>query len=575
MKQLICTAAITLLCYTLAFAQKADLIWANQISGNDHVNPVAVGVDHEGNILITGTFEGTADFDPGSGVFNLTSSGYWDIFLQKLTPEGKLIWAKKIGDKDSERPEGMEVDKNGNIYLTGTFSGTVDFDPGTGVRNLKAVGANDIFAAKYNALGHLVWAVSMGEDVSDDGISIAVDNEGSVIVTGYFQGTVDFDPGAGSYEMTSWGVDCFILKLSSSGTFVWAKMIGSKGWVEGHTVKTDEKNNIYLAGLFRMETDFNPGAGEYKMTPAVDLAAFLLKLDKNGNFRWAVQPGSTTINLNYGKKRPMAIDTKGNVILSFRFKGTVDFDPGAGQKNLTSNGENDIFIQKLDSLGKLLWVKQMGGTWDDEVMGIVTDEYDNISITGKFYGTVDFDPGESVFNMIAGDDWDNSMFVAKYDPNGNFLSGYSTLKEANTWPYGMGTDIAVTSDGYLVAIGEFSGNYDFNPGKTAVLLSSPEEKYAGYVLKLKSVVSSGSMDVSLKKVSVFPNPFTEKITVHSEIVLQNASVSLFSLNGQIIVSRNTLSGNKIDLFLPDIPAGIYVLEVNNQGYRYISKIVKM
>ena len=554
--------------------QRPEVIWAKSYSANENVYPVSTSIDMDGNIITVGYFEGTADFDPGVGSFSLTSAGYWDIFIQKLKPNGEFLWAKQIGGRYSEYSGDMEVDNSGNIYLTGTFSDPCDFDPGPAVHNVKTNGANDIFIAKYSSSGSLLWVVPLGEEVSDDGTSITIDKAGNVLVTGWFQGKVDFDPGPGEFFMTSWGPDCFILKLSSAGSFIWAKMIGSYGWVEGHTIKTDTANNVYVAGLFRLETDFNPGPGEFKMTPKTDMAAFLVKLNKNGDFKWAIQPGSTAVQTNFGKKRPMVIDKTGNVILAFKFRDTVDFDPGQDEKKLTSKGWNDIFIQKIDTAGKLLWVNQIGGTYVDEPMTINTDLSDNLLVTGLFSGTVDFDPGDGTFNMTAGGDFDNSIFAAKFDKDGKLLWGYSTLKPENNWPYGVGRDIFADQSGNVIVVGEFSGTFDFNPGRTPVILTSPIEKHSGFIVKLRRQATKRTMSEKSIIYSLTPNPFQNKVYLYSDHQVNSLNVSVYSITGQKVKSFTNLAGNYIELDLTNIPSGIYLVKMNEHHHQFVSKIIK-
>jgi Beta-propeller repeat len=139
-------------------------------------------------------------------------------------------WAKSIGGTGGDTGNSIAVDALGNVYTTGIFINTVDFDPGAGVFNLTSVGGSNIFVSKLDASGNFVWAKSTG---SGNGISnsIAVDASGSVYTTGSFNGTVDFDPGVGVFNLTSAGsdADIFVSKLDASGNFVWAKSVGAAG----------------------------------------------------------------------------------------------------------------------------------------------------------------------------------------------------------------------------------------------------------------------------------------------------------------------------------------------------------
>ena len=172
-------------------------------------------MDDSGNVHTTGSFEGTVDFDPGAGSATRTSSGSLDVFVQKLNASGTYDWAISFGASSSDQGYSVTVDASGNVYTTGSFLGTADFDPGSGTANLTSAGPWDIFIQKLNASGNFVWAKSFGDSSIDGGYSITTDASGNIFTTGHFAGTVDFNPGVGTANLTSAGnYDIFIQKLS-------------------------------------------------------------------------------------------------------------------------------------------------------------------------------------------------------------------------------------------------------------------------------------------------------------------------------------------------------------------------
>ena len=554
--------------------QRPHFEWAKSIKGDKNIYPSTILTDFAGNTVIAGTFSGTIDFDPGTNIFNLTSAGYFDVFILKLNQQGNLVWAKKIGSEYSDHCNNLALDNNGNIYMTGTFSLEVDFNPGSGIFNLISRGANDIFVLKLNSSGEFGWAASMGDDVSDEGTSITVGQDGNVLVTGWFQGTVDFDPGIGLYNYTALGVDCFILKLNPSGNFIWAKMAGGVGIVEGHTIKTDKKNNIYISGLFKNTVDFDPGTGKFEMQTAQPNSGFLLKLNKSGDFKWAIQPGGDAVNTNLNRKRPMAIDANDQIILTYLFSGSVDFDPGTDVKNLTSNGRKDIFIQKLDTLGKLLWVKQIGGVEDEESKGVAVDNAGNIYTTGYFTGTVDFDAGAGKEELSAGGEWNSGIFVSKLNANGEFIWAYDVKRGDDSWPYGTGTDLTLDASNNVMVAGEFTGKLDFNPGSNSFILSTSTDIYDTFILKLKGLPSDVQVFEEANKWMAYPNPFSDLLNILTDEYFQDGSVVLRSITGQVVATRFGLTGKNFTLDMKEQSDGIYILEIQNRGTRYVSKVIK-
>jgi hypothetical protein len=153
-------------CYTPAKAQNLDFAWAKGIGATDGDDRAySIAVDAAGNVYTTGYFEGTADFDPSAGVFNLTSAGSVDIFVSKLDASGNFVWAKAMGGTSIDQATSIAVDASNNVYTTGYFYNTADFDPSAGVANLTSAGSGDIFVSKLDASGNFVWAKAMGGDL--------------------------------------------------------------------------------------------------------------------------------------------------------------------------------------------------------------------------------------------------------------------------------------------------------------------------------------------------------------------------------------------------------------------------
>ncbi|MEN7548785.1 SBBP repeat-containing protein [Rapidithrix thailandica] len=371
----------------------------NPWGGGIHDQGKSIALDSDGNVYTTGYFSGTVDFDPGTGIHDLSAKGSYDIFVQKLDQEGNFVWAISMGESGKDEGNSIALDSDGNVYTTGYFSGTVDFDPGPGTHNLSAKGSGDIFVQKLDQEGNFVWAKSMGGSDSAIGQAIALDSEGNVYTTGYFQGTVDFDPGTGIHNLSAEEYsDIFVQKLDQEGNFVWAKSTGGSGYDDtGYSIALDSDGNVYITGSFYGTVDFDPGTGIHNLSAKGTGDIFVQKLDREGNFVWAKSMGGSGYESGYS----IALDSDGNVYITGGFYGTADFDPGAGSHNLTVNGSEDIFIQKLDQEGNFVWAISMGGSGKDEGNSIALDSENNVYTTGPFYGTIDFDPGTDTHNLSA------------------------------------------------------------------------------------------------------------------------------------------------------------------------------
>lgn len=211
-------------------AQNSNFLWAKQMVGItvEGIGPNqgnSIAVDVNGNVYTTGNFYGTTDFDPGTGIYNMTSAGSSDIFISKLDASGNFLWAKQFGGGGFDQGKSVAVDNNGNVYIAGNFQYTGDFDPGDGVYNLDFSYGN-ISICKLDASGNFLWAKQFGNGYSALG-SITLDTDGNIYTTGSFPYTADFDPGTGTFNITSVGGPVmFVSKLDASGNFLWAIQLG-------------------------------------------------------------------------------------------------------------------------------------------------------------------------------------------------------------------------------------------------------------------------------------------------------------------------------------------------------------
>ncbi len=347
------TANLTSAGFTDVFVQKLDasgnFLWAKSFGGSSISGDAgySITVDASGNVYTTGDFEGTVDFDPGAGTVNLSSAGLADVFVQKLDASGNFLWAKSFGGSSNDLGYSITVDFSGNVYTTGIFGGTVDFDPGAGTAILSSAGIQDVFVQKLNSSGNYLWAKSFGGSSADYGFSITVDASGNVYTTGWFEGTADFDPGVGTANLTSaGGEDVFVLKLNSSGNYLWVKSLGGSSSDQGLSIAVDASGNIYTTGSFAGLVDFDPGAGTANLSTSgiFDPDVFIQKIDASGNYLWAKSFVGSFSDIGWS----ITVDASGNVYTTGYFFGTVDFDPGVGTANLSSTfGTIDVFVQKL------------------------------------------------------------------------------------------------------------------------------------------------------------------------------------------------------------------------------------
>lgn len=558
----------------LIFSQRAftqNFEWVRQFAGASYGagEYIETALDNAGNVYTTGYFEGTMDFDPDTTtVFNLTSLGGKDIFISKLDAAGNFIWAKNMGGIEDDKANSITVDDNGNIYTTGSFSDTVDFDTGSGLFELFSAGSRDIFITKHDALGNFVWVKQIAGVSGESGESITYSNQGNIYLTGSFSGadSVDFDPGPGVYNLIPYtgSPDAFVLKLDTLGNFIWAKQFGNTGSDEGYGITVDALGNVYTTGNFEGAVDFNPGIGADSLTSFGGRDVFVSKLDASGNFIWAKHFGGTLDDQSFAIK----LDNTGNVYTTGYFQGTGDFDPGIAVNSLTSFGDRDIFIAKLNASGNYLWAKQIGGASFDIGLSLDIDASGNVYTAGAFQGTVDFDPGIDNSNFTAFSGF--NAFISKLDVAGNFVwakqFGGAT---GESGAYSVVLDAAEN----IYTTGTFGGTIDFNSDTTAVFNLTSDGIANVFVHKMQLTTTQLSENYNTYQIRYYPNPTNGQIIIENERKFEDVSVVVYNSLGQAIFNQKYAATKYLKLNING-PSGVYFIELYDKSSRTMVRVMK-
>lgn len=548
--------AILLVCSAVANAQ--SFLWGKQIGGSSNDEGYSIAVDAWGNVYTTGGFRGTVDFDPGPGTFNLSSPGNgWNIFISKLDGNGNFIWAKNIGGSFNDVGNCIKLDSLANIYITGYFNNTVDFDPGSGTSNMVSAGLSDIFVCKLDSGGNFILAKQLSGTNNEFGLSIAVDNSGNIYTTGELWGPVDFDPGSGTYTLTPAGLnDIFISKLDTAGNFIYAKRIGGAYNDEGRDIEVDALGYTYTTGEFRGTVDFDPGTGVFNLATGNNNVwqGFILKLDSSGNFVWAKHfYGQGSGSAPYS----LALDTSANIYTTGYFAGTIDFDPGSGTFNITEiQGNEDIFVSKLDSSGNFVYAKRLAGQAASHGQCIAVDVSGNVYSTGYFDAPSDFDPGPGVYTVTPSPGATYEIYVSKLDTGGNFMYAGAIGSTANDIGYGITAD----ASGNIYITGSFEGTADLDPGSSIFNATSAGLNEA-FIVKLGNLTTTVNEQFTEPEVFIYPNPFNAYATIKFGTALIRAEIKVYNMLGENIRTITDFSGEEIKIYRNEMPTGVYFIHV--------------
>lgn len=314
--------------------------------------PSAVDVDPMGNIAISGTFDDSADFDPGTGTAWLVAAQQTEIYVARYDNDGNYLWAHRMGGMSNQYDLGAGVasGSDGSVVATGAFGGVATFSSTTFTMTA-AGGGRDAYVMKHDSAGNFQWAIPIGGPAGDHyGLDVAIDKDDNVYAAGYFEGTVDFDPGPGTYLLTAnTFYDGYLAKYDPDGNFIWALNVGG-GYLNFFTgVSTDGIGNVYICGFFSGTADFDPGPNTANLTTlSSDFDACVAKYNvANGAYLWAGAL-QTTGSTGTSSANMLAVDAAGKAYVTGLYFDANDFDPGPGtDPHISTNGSADAFLVKL------------------------------------------------------------------------------------------------------------------------------------------------------------------------------------------------------------------------------------
>ena len=458
------TSALLPALLLIAFTAHAQTYqWNSQVGGTLLDMALAVDIDPSGNVITAGTFVGTVDLDPGPGVFNVTTVNSADIWIQKLDPNGAFLWGGVFGSTGSDGAHAVRSDASGNIYLSGYFSGTVDFDIGPGVTSVTSNNTSfDIFVMKLSPSGSLLWVRTIGSASNDRAYGMDLDSIGNVFTTGEIAQTLDLDPGPGVSTVSSaGGKDVFIQKLDASGNFVWGRVFGGPTDDSGFDVAVGKSGSIFITGEFRTSADLDPGPGNFPVTSFGNTDIFVVHLAADATFLWAERFGGNSVENGLG----ICTDALGNCILTGEVNSVMDVDPGPGTVALNGTAFEDSFVLSLTDGGDFVWATILKAFLNSGTE-VTTDAQNNVYAIGRFGGTMDIDPGPGIVNLTNSGGGD--IYVISYDPLGALRWGFKLGSQANDAANG----IAVDGNGRIAITGAFQGTMDVDPSANTVNITN-------------------------------------------------------------------------------------------------------
>ena len=492
-----------------------------------------ITTDNAGNVYAAGKYEEAAVFSGQT----LPIQGNHDIWVAKYSSSGSLIWIRTAGGSSGDYAWGVATD-NTYVYVAGEIEGTNETITFVGSPiTLTCIASNDIFVAKYDVSGNLLWARSAGGGEYEKATSVSYDAAGNVYICGYYRGSVTFG-GSTTINCTTTGIeDLFVAKYDANGNFQWVRHAGSAGRDEAKSIKCDAAGNVYVCGFYSDNCLFEGQTLHTYNGPWYDI--FLAKYDANGTFQWIKTAGGDYDDVAWS----IVLDNSGKVFI------TGEFNAYLHEYNLTTSGMADVFVACYNTAGAYQWAKRAGGNLIDRARGIGTDGT-NIYITGQFGNTGDFG-GHSVTATDSSD-----VFMAAMNNNGDFqwaLSVGGGVDPLDTLGYESGIAITANSDG-VYATGALLG------GGTFGSLGTPCCTYTRtdvFVTRINATINVPEIAAETG-VCFYSNPSGGFFTVNNTTA--SAGLTIYNAIGQKVLDK-TLSAKTEDIDMRNMSTGMYFVEL--------------
>ncbi|RZJ68034.1 MAG: T9SS type A sorting domain-containing protein [Flavobacterium sp.] len=514
--------------------------------------------DNNGNLISAGTMGSSATFSATT----LSGNDDFDkgIFIAKYEASGQLLWAKRLPATYISIVSDVEADSDGNIFITGDFVDSVDFDPSSAQTVLTA-DSPQMYLAKYSPNGDLLWVhdFTLSEELYEK--NLAIDENGNVYIAGTVSYSVDFDPSGNTAIIP--GSDSNQMVLASygpAGNYRWAFPIATSYETSAFEFKN---NKIYVAGKASGNTDLDPSAATVIIGPDFT-GIFVAQYDTTGNFLSAFGLGQENQNV---VMHGVAIDNAGNISITGVFSGSVDFDPSSSEAILTQDNSG-IYIAKYSNVGNYFWAKSLADPDFKVPYEIATDNNGNIAVAGNFRNSFDIDPGDNEELIEAAFGFD--IFVTRLDANGNFLDGqrighdYDAIKGDG---YDRLGDIVLLTDTLYVS-GGIAGDFDFDAdGPLLPMENDPNDSTGLSAFLVKYSVEpflSVTENTFNSSFFAYPNPTNGILTLENNL----EPISLYDVFGRCLA---TYPSSQTTIDISTVSTGTYLLKTPTTSIKILKK----
>ena len=554
---------LTLLSYSSVFGQEISSFISEYGTGSTLLDAgVDVEYDSEGNILLYGFFDDDMDFDLLEGDQIVDPLGSPDLFIAKYNSAKELIWVLNLGRislVDGMANGQMEIDNDNNIIISGGFASNVNFNPFGEANVLSSAGGEDVFVAKYNSDGMLIWVRQIGGISTDRAFCHSISADNNVAIGLGFSGDVDMDPGEGENIFINQGsVDAAVVALDENGDFLFAQQIGTPDLDLISSVKIASDGRVAVGALVNGATTGFP-----------DRDMRLSFHEANGDEIWSYNFENFD-DANIISHLMFSADGN-SVYAGGRINGTTDFNPDSEEEEIIDPNFADPFIAKYNLDGSLEWARHVSSSGTEDYFSGMAEAGAALMVIGSFDVLATFEEGDFASQRLSSGGQD--VYIASYDR----LTG--AWIEADV--YGGSGDESVREShfleaGNLVCTGSFSTEMNLEEGGEPISgIGLTDVLLAEFAYQTDLSINS-SAD-ALEDVSIYPNPTSGEINLilPSDLLGQDLDIKLINVVGQQVFNQKIKVGStRFSTDFSELNKGIYIIELSTGEQRISRRLVK-
>ncbi len=554
--------------FVAKYNESGEHVWSFGIGSNANTEFTDIEFAQNG-VTAVGYFTDNTDFNPSSDSNFHTTQGGRDAVVVNYSDDGDYVSSFSFGGSGNDFISALARDNSNNIYVCGTFSGTVDFDPDPVGEYLVAANYVDGFVAKYNVVGDLQWAFALGSASTDECFDISVSSNGSVAVTGYIFDATDFDPGIGNTTLTPVGYqDIFVAVYDSNGALSWAHVLGSDGSQEyGKSVTIDTENNVYLLGEYTGLVDFDPSPNILQKAPvSAHPDIFLAKFNYQGELAWVNSMGGVgndyaSVVRYYGEDQ---------VVIAGQYNSQeASFDPNDPSNTLPTAVNKNAYVALYDELGNHQFSGATIGDLESTYSSITFNQNGRFALGGGIGGIQDVDPTEEQLMLSSSGAGMSACIISFFqdctvnptvsESNGMLVVDY-TDGDTYTW---WECDV---SDG-IVGYGT-----TFTPDEDGLYAVEISYENCVAISNCYYFLVSEIDDLDLSELTISPNPCSKVLHINRTNPSGKDKLELRNTRGQVLWSSAT-SDSELSLDVSSFAEGLYILTIQNRDRVKAHKII--